>query len=94
MPPRRNRFEQVDDVQPDAITLELSPGGLPDVARVHVPAEIAPERLDEDQASEPLPKKDAFRSAIKLANELKAPVVVVDADGAWDQEWGDLFRPM
>lgn len=91
---RRNRFEQVDQIEPDAITLEIAPDGNEETAKVHVPAEIAGGRLDEDQSSEPLPKKDAFRSAIKLANELRAPVVVVDTHGHWDKEWGDLYRPI
>jgi hypothetical protein len=27
-----------------------------------------------------------------LANELKLPIVVVDPDGGWKQEWGELYR--
>lgn len=91
---RRNRFEQVDEVQPDAITLMLAPDGDPQVARVHVPKEVAEGRLDEDQTSPDLPKVEAFRSAIKLANDLKAPIVVLDESAAWDSEWGDLYRPV
>lgn len=91
---RRNRFEQVDDVEPDAITLELTPDTEAQTARVHVPADISGGRLDEDQSSEPLPKKDAFRSAVKLANELKAAIVVIDTGDNWDKEWGDLYRPV
>jgi hypothetical protein len=41
-----------------------------------------------------LPAKDAFRSAVKLANELKAPLVVADPDNVWDAEWGTLYRPV
>jgi hypothetical protein len=39
-----------------------------------------------------LPAKDAYRSAIHLANTIKAPVVVMDAQALWEQEWGDLYR--
>ena len=35
---------------------------------------------------------EAFRSAIRLANEIKAPIVVIDAEGGWMAEWGDLYR--
>lgn len=91
---RRNRFERVDEVQPDAITLELAPQGNHEVAKVHVPAEVAPGRLDEDQTSPDLPKKEAFRSAVKLANDLKAAIVVMDLADQWDEEWGDLYRPV
>ena len=35
---------------------------------------------------------EAFRSAIRLANEIKSPIVVLDPDGLWKPEWGDLYR--
>jgi len=41
-----------------------------------------------------MPIKDAFRGAIQLANEIKAPVVVMDPDSLWQAEWGDLYRPV
>lgn len=90
---RRNRFEKVDEVQDDAITLEMAPGGDGDLARVHVPsgddgAESAP------NTSEPLPKVDAFRGAVKLANTLKLPIVVMGDEASWDTAWGDLYRPV
>lgn len=87
---RRNRFEQVDEIQDDAITLEMSAEGDSQKARVHVAAAFMGES-GEASVSEPLPKVDAFRGAIKLANTLKAPVVVIDA---WDAIWGDLYRPV
>jgi hypothetical protein len=91
---RKNRFEEVDEVQEDAITLELAPGGDAETARVHVPAACSGGRLDADTSSEPMPKVDAFRSAVKLANELKAPIVVLDPAKAWVADWGDLYRPV
>ena len=35
---------------------------------------------------------EAFRSAIRLANEIKSPIVVLDPQGLWNAEWGDLYR--
>lgn len=90
---RRNRFEQVDEPQPDAITLELGAGDDPDTGRVHVPAACSGGRLEADAVSDDLPKIDAFRSAVRLGNELTAAVVVMDPDSHWMDEWGDLYRP-
>ena len=90
----RNRFEQVDETQPDAITLSLFKGEDQSYGHVVCPAEITGGRLPADQTSDRLPAKDAYRSAIKLANEIKAPVVVMDPDVVWDKEWGDLYRPV
>jgi hypothetical protein len=41
-----------------------------------------------------VPAKDAFRGAVKMANEMKAAIVVLDPEGVWDPEWGDLYRPV
>jgi hypothetical protein len=35
---------------------------------------------------------ESFRSAIKLANEMKVAVVILDPLGIWKAEWGDLYR--
>jgi hypothetical protein len=88
----KNRFEQVDELQPDAITLTLrnKEGGA--VGQVYCPAGCSGGRLQEDSTSPDLPAKDAFRSSIKLANELKAAMVVVDPEGVWQAEWGALYR--
>jgi hypothetical protein len=88
----KNRFEQVDELQPDAITLTLrnKEGGA--TGQVHCPASCSSGKLQEDSTSPDLPAKDAFRSSIKLANELKAAMVVVDPDGVWQAEWGALYR--
>jgi len=47
-----------------------------------------------DLTTDKMPIKDAFRGAIQLANDIKAPVVVVDPDQLWQAEWGDLYRPV
>ena len=40
----------------------------------------------------PPPPTNSFRSAIKLANEMKVAIVVLDPKGIWKPEWGDLWR--
>ena len=87
-----NRFEQVDEPQADAITLSLSERGGESFGRVLCPAELAAGALVNDFVSDELDAKDAFRTAIRLANELKAPIVVEDAAGVWQDEWGVLYR--
>jgi hypothetical protein len=88
----RNRFEQVDEAQPDAITLCLLKADETSYGTVTCPAAIGRGRLAVDTTSERLLAKDAFRSAVRLANELKAPIVVQDPDSLWQSEWGDLYR--
>jgi hypothetical protein len=90
----RNRFEQVDEIQPDAITLSLWKGEDQDYGNIVCPAAISGGRLAEDTTSNQLPAKDAFRSAVRLANEIKAAIVVMDPDIVWQGEWGDLYRPV
>ncbi len=86
-----NRFEQVDEVQPDAITLVLEQRGDGQWARVHCPMSATP-GLTEDKVSDSLPPKDALSGAVKLANQLKLAIVVVDPDAIWKTEWGELYR--
>jgi hypothetical protein len=90
----RNRFEQVDAPQDDAITLALLHQEGQRVGTVTCPAGVSGGRLKEDVASETIGDVDAFRSAIRLANEIKAPIVVVDPEGLWKSEWGDLYRAL
>ena len=86
-----NRFEQVDEIQPDAISVIFEQRGDGQWARVHCPAS-AHAALLHDRISESVAPKDALRGAVKLANELKLAIVVVDPDGIWKQEWGELYR--
>ncbi|HUF43904.1 MAG TPA: hypothetical protein VMN43_01050 [Aestuariivirgaceae bacterium] len=90
----KNRFEQVDETQPDAITLRLSSGEDQTVGTVTCPAALTEGRFPADLTAGPGPAKDAFRHAVKLANEFKAAVVVVDPDSLWEAEWGELYRPL
>jgi hypothetical protein len=90
----KNRFEQVDELQDDAITLSLSKQEDGEFGMVRCPAGLTNGRLQEDAESPKLPPMEAFRSAVKLANEIKAPIVVMDPDGLWNAEWGALYRPV
>ena len=90
----KNRFEQVDEVQDDAITLALRKGLAEPIGTVTFPASVSGGRLQEDQVSQDLPTVDAFRSAIRLANSAKLAIVVMDPDGLWQAEWGELYRPV
>lgn len=87
-----NRFEQVDEPQPDAITLSLAQRDGKTLARISCPAELAGGQLANDFISDEMDSVEAFRVAVKLANEIKAPIVVEDAEGLWQQEWGVLYR--
>jgi hypothetical protein len=89
---RRNRFEQVAEPQPDAITLSLLRRDGETFGMVSCPATLSGNRLAEDVTSDELDAVEAYRSAIRLANEIKAPIVVMDPEGAWLSEWGDLYR--
>jgi hypothetical protein len=90
----KNRFEQVDELQEDAITLRLGKQEDGDFGAINCPAAISGGKLSEDVQSGNLPMQEAFRSAVKLANEMKAPIVVMDPDGLWNAEWGALYRPV
>jgi hypothetical protein len=88
----KNRFEQVDEPQPDAITLSLWKQDDGAHGTVTIPAALSAGKLVNDVVSDKLPAVDAFRSAIRLANEMKAPIVVMDPEAAWQTEWGALYR--
>jgi hypothetical protein len=90
----KNRFERVSEVQPDAITLSLSRSGEGEVGSVVFPASASGGRTSEDKISAELPAVDSFRSAIKLANEMKVAIVVLDPDNVWKDSWGELFTPI
>jgi hypothetical protein len=86
-----NRFEQVDEVQPDAIAVVLEQRIDGQWAKVFCPASAAP-GAPGDRMSERSAPKDALSGAVKLANQLKLAIVVVDPDGVWKKEWGELYR--
>jgi hypothetical protein len=86
-----NRFEQVNEVVGDAITVSLAQRPDGRWATVICP-KSAHESLAADRVSEPAPPKDALSVAVKLANQLKLAIVVLDPDGVWKPEWGELYR--
>jgi hypothetical protein len=87
-----NRFEQVDEPQPDAITLSLAQRDGKTFARISCPAELAGGHLVNDFVSDEMEMVEAFRATIRLANEIKAPIVIEDGEGLWQDEWGVLYR--
>lgn len=88
----RNRFEQVDELQPDAINLTLVRKGDGQIGIIHCPRTAAPDQLATDLTSQEIPVRDAVIGAIELANARKLPIVVIDRDNIWKTEWGDLWR--
>jgi FlaG/FlaF family flagellin (archaellin) len=88
----RNRFEQVSEIQPDAITLVLKRDNDGTSGSIVFPATVSGGRLSTDQVSGQLPAQDAYRGAIRLANDMKVAIVVCDPDGVWKSEWGDLYQ--
>jgi len=90
----KNRFEQVDEIQPDAITLALKKDDDKEVGSVVFPASASGGRMTEDRISPNLPSIEAFRTAVRLANEMKVALVIIDPEGLWKADWGDLYRPV
>ncbi|MBR1155221.1 hypothetical protein [Bradyrhizobium sp. JYMT SZCCT0428] len=88
----KNRFEQVDEIQPDAINLTLINKGDTQVGIVHCPKTAAPDRVPADMTSAEVPALQAVGAAVELANSKKIPIVVIDPDKVWKSEWGDLWR--
>ena len=88
----KNRFEQVDDLQPDAINLTLIQKSDGQVGIIHCPKTAAPDKLPADLTSEEIPVRDAVVRAIQLANSKKIPIVVIDRDNIWKSEWGELWH--
>ena len=90
----KNRFEQVDEIQPDAILLTLKREGDTAMGSVSFPASATGGRVPQDLVTGFGAARDAFRNVIRLANQSKVPVVVLDPDNVWDSEWGELYRPV
>ena len=88
----RNRFEQVDERQDDAITLTLWKAEDNMYGTVTIPAALSGGKLSADMTTDKMPLKDAFRGAIRIGNEMRAAVVVIDPASLWQAEWGELYR--
>ena len=87
-----NRFERVEEPPEDAMTLTLTRDGSKMSGIVTCPGSATSGRLPKGFHSAEMPLKEAFRAAIKFANDFKVPMVVVDPDGLWQEEWGTLYR--
>jgi len=88
----KNRFEQVDELQPDAINLTLIQRSDGQVGIIHCPKTASADQLPADLTSPEIPVRDAVVGAITLANSKKIPIVVIDRDNIWKSEWGELWR--
>jgi hypothetical protein len=88
----RNRFEQVDELQPDAINLTLIQKPDGQVGIIYCPKNAGPDRVPSDLTSEEMPIRDAVNGAVQLANSNKLPIVVIDRDNIWNAKWGHLWR--
>jgi hypothetical protein len=86
-----NRFEKVDEVVGDAITIVLSQTSEGQWAKVFCLKSVH-ESLVVDRLTEAMPPKDALSGAVRLANQLKVAIAVVDPNGVWKKEWGELYR--
>ena len=86
-----NRFEQVDEVANDAVSVILEQRNDGQWARIFCPAS-AGEGPKQSRMSARAAPKDALSSAVKFANEMKLAIVVVDPDNVWKKEWGELYR--
>jgi hypothetical protein len=75
----RNRFEQVDELQPDAINLTLIQKSDGQIGIIHCPKTAAPDRLSADLTTPEIPVRDAVIGAIELANSKKLPIVASTA---------------
>ena len=87
-----NRFEQVDEAPDDVMTLTLKRDGEKNYGIVSRPRAAAGGRLLTDYTSDETPLKEAISSALKIANDFKAPFVVTGPDALWKSEWGTLYR--
>ncbi len=87
-----NRFEQVDEIQPDAVTLTLTKRDERQWGSVHCPASALPAALTADMDSGEIPIVEALSKAVRFANKVKLAIVVIDRDGLWMPQWGELYR--
>ena len=86
-----NRFEQVDEIAPDAINVILEQRADGQWARIICPQSAVP-GAPGDRRSGAVAPKDALSAAVKLANQLQLAIVVIDPNGVWKKEWGALYR--
>ncbi len=90
--PTLNRFEQVDEPADDAMTLTLARDGEKMTGTVSCPAAATGGRLPKGFNSGEMPLKESIRAAVRMANDFKLALVVLDPDGLWQPSWGTLYR--
>jgi len=79
----RNRFEQVDEKQEDAITLSLCKAEDNVYGTVTVPKALSAGKVPTDLTTSRMPIKDAFRGAIRLANGPSRQELAEVVQDAW-----------
>ncbi|MGA0598040.1 hypothetical protein [Enterovirga sp. CN4-39] len=91
-----NSFAQVEDPDPDAVTVTIRRGGKDAVGEVEGPilvpgSDVPPISFGRDGS---LGAHQALAVGCHLANELSREVVVIDKSGLWQPAWGRLeHRP-
>lgn len=90
--PAINRFEQVDEPAEDAMTLTLARDGEKMTGTVSCPSAATAGRLPKGFNSGEMPLKESIRAAVRMANDFKLALVVLDRDGLWQADWGTLYR--
>jgi hypothetical protein len=87
-----NRFEQVDAPKPEAVTVRLWDDGGEARGETAGPTDAegaAPLGLGQDGS---LTAYQARVIGCQMANELGRRVVIVDPNGLWQTDWGQLQR--
>ena len=87
-----NRFEKVDEPPSDALTLTFEQRADGQWAKIHCPPSAIQNRLPKGFNTGDMAPFDALTTAVKFANDFKAPIVVIDPDNVWKKEWGELYR--
>jgi hypothetical protein len=89
-----HRYEQVDHLSNNALTLTFGTIGGRDRGEVTGPTRIILDQQMVARTPQPglLTPTKAFAMAEKWADHLGLPLVVVDPNGIWNPVWGELYR--
>lgn len=88
-----NRFEQVDEARPGAITVSL----WSDDGEAFGNIDVAPRAeggaiVGLVQTDPRTPAMKALAGAIDLANKRGMEIVIIDPEGLWQPQWGEVYR--
>ena len=89
-----NRFERVDEIKGNSVTVNLWENGgrvCADVTGPMIGEDIQTEVAGQDGS---LSVPQALNIAIDLARRTKTTVVVIDEAGLWSSKWGELYQPV